>query len=178
MKINYKLTNSDFLQYQLYTSSKSETHKKRRRNSRVVVPILFLLYGFYLTNRDESYGGIIAFGFTSVLWFFLYPKYSKWRYERYFKKHVEDNYKNRIDNTVELDFDENYISTKDFTSESKINGAEIKELIETQNHFFIKLATDLSLIVPKHAVTDQEELKKRITDFGANYNNELSWVWK
>ncbi|MCP3932303.1 MAG: YcxB family protein [Bacteroidetes bacterium] len=53
---------------------------------------------------------------------------------------------------MEIDFDENFVNVKDYTSESKINGTELKELIETQNHFFIKLTTDLSLIVPKHSI--------------------------
>ena len=96
MTLNYQLTNSDFLEYQLYTSSKSETHKKRRKNSRIIIPILFLLYGFYLTKRDENYIGVIVFGITAILWFVFYPMYSKWRYKRHFKKHVEENYKNRI----------------------------------------------------------------------------------
>ncbi|WP_274184475.1 YcxB family protein [Flavivirga sp. 57AJ16] len=178
MTINYKLTNSDFLEYQLYTSSKSETHKKRRRNSRVLVPILFLLYGFYLTKRDENYIGILVFGITAILWFILYPLYSKWRYERHFKKHVEENYKNRINKPVEIEFNENSVNAKDFTSESKINGTELKELIETKNHFFIKLTTDLSLIVPKHSIENQMEFKKRVTELGAEYVNELNWKWK
>lgn len=38
---------------------------------------------------------------------------------------------------VETDFDENSVNAKDFTSESRIKGLELKEMIEIQNHFFI-----------------------------------------
>ncbi|HMC01955.1 MAG TPA: YcxB family protein, partial [Flavobacteriaceae bacterium] len=115
---------------------------------------------------------------TAILWFVFYPMYSKWRYKRHFKKHVEENYKNRINKPVVIDFSENSVNAKDFTSETKINGTELKELIETKNHFFIKLTTDLSLIVPKHSIKNRTEFKKRVTEFGAEYVDELNWKWK
>jgi hypothetical protein len=178
MKINYKLINSDFIAYQLYTSSKSESYQKRRRNNRFIGPIVMILYGLYTIKKDENYIGIIISGILAILWFLFYPLYSKSRYERHFKKHVEENYRNRINKTVEIDFEENFINTKDFTSESKINGTELKELIETQNHFFIKLTTDLSLIVPKHSIENKAEFKKCLTELGAEYVDELNWKWK
>jgi len=178
MKVNYQLTNSDFLEYQLYTSSKSELHKKRRFRSRIIIPIIYLLFGLYLANKNENSGIGIMFGGIGIGWFAFYPVYSKWRYKRHFKKHVEENYKNRINKPVEIDFDENSVNAKDFTSESKIKGTELKELIETKNHFFIKLRTDLSLIVPKHSIENELEFKKRITELGAEYINELNWEWK
>ena len=178
MVINYQLTNSDFLEYQLYASSKSKSHKKRRRNNRFIGPIVMLLYGFYMSNKDGNYVGITISGILGVLWFLFYPIYSKWRYERHFKKHVEESYKNRINKPVQIDSNEDSINAKDYGSESKINGNELKELIETQNHFFIKLMTDVSLVIPKYAVEDKTEFKKRITNFGAMYINELNWKWK
>ena len=177
MTINYQLTNSDFLEYQLYTSSKSELHKKRRFRSRIIIPIIYLVLGLF-ANQSGKFGIGIAFVIFGILWFVFYPLYSKWRYKNHFKKHVEENYKNRINKPVEIDFDENSVNAKDFTSESKINGTELKELIETKNHFFIKLTTDLSLIVPKHSVENQTEFKKRVTELGAEYVDELNWKWK
>ncbi|APY06831.1 hypothetical protein BWZ20_00315 [Winogradskyella sp. J14-2] len=178
MTINYQLTNSDFLEYQLYTSSKSELHKKRRFRSRIIIPILYLVLGIFFANQSEKFGIGIAFIVFGILWFVFYPLYAKWRYKNHFKKHVEENYKNRINKPVEIDFNENSVNSKDFTSESRINGTELKELIETKDHFFIKLQTDLSLIVPKHSIENQTEFKKRVTELGAEYVDELNWKWK
>lgn len=61
---------------------------------------------------------------------------------------------------------------------SKINRTELKELIETKDHFYIKLSTDLSLIVPKHSIENETEFKNRITELGAEYVDELNWEWK
>ncbi len=91
---------------------------------------------------------------------------------------MEENYKNRINKPVEIDLDENSISAKDFTSESRINGTKLKELIETKNHFFVKLTTDLSLIVPKRSIDNQLEFKRIVIQFGAEYIDDLNWEWK
>jgi hypothetical protein len=120
----------------------------------------------------------LIFVLIAIFWFFLHPIYSRWRYKNHFKKHVAENYKNRINKPVEIDFTENSVNAKDFTSESKIYGTELKELIETKNHFFLKLKTDLSLVVPKHSIENQSEFKKRITELGAEYIDELNWEWK
>lgn len=178
MNINYQLKNSDFLEYQLYTSSKSKIHKKKRFRSRIIIPILYLLLGLLFANKNEGYIIGIALAGLGILWFAFYPMYSKWSYKKHFQKHVEENYKNRINKTVEIDFDENSLKVKDFTSESRINGTELKELIETKNHFFIKLTTDLSLIVPKHSIENKMDFKKRVTELGAEYIDELNWEWK
>ena len=178
MTINYQLTNSDFLEYQLYASSKSKLHKKRRFQSRVIIPIIYIIFGLYLANKNrDNIIGIVFVG-VGLLWLVFYPMFSKWRYKRHFTKHVEENYKNRVNKPVEIDFDENSVNAKDFTSESKISGAELKELIETKNHFFIKLTTDLSLIIPKHAIENKEEFKNRVIKLGAEYIDELNWKWK
>ncbi len=178
MRLNYHLSNSDFLEYQLYSSSKSKLHTKKRFRSRVLLPLIYLVFGLYIYNKNENSTLALIFVGIAVLWFFLYPIYSKWRFKKHFQKHVEENYKNRINKPVEINFEENSLSTKDFTSESKINGAELKELIETKNHFFIKLTTDLSLIIPKEAVENKTEFKQRVIGLGAEYVNELNWEWK
>ncbi len=177
MTINYKLTNSDFLEYQLYASSKSELHKKKRFRFRLIIPILYLVIGIYSASQNGKFGIGIAFILFGVLWFACYPLYSRWTHKNHFKKHIKENYKNRINKPVKIDFGTNSVNVKDFTSESRINGTELKELIETKNHFFIKLTTDVALIVPKHSIENQTEFKKRVTELGAKYVNDLNWKW-
>lgn len=178
MNISYQLSNSDFLEYQLYASSKSELQKKKRFRSRIMIPIIYLLVAMYFAYKREEVGLGIAFLIFGILWFLFYPLYSKFRYKKHFQKHVEENYKNRTNKQVEINFEGNSLNIKDFTSESRINGNELRELIETKNHFFIKLTTDLSLILPKHSIENQTEFKKLVTELGAEFINELNWKWK
>jgi len=48
MKLEYTLNFTDFLEYQLYVSSKSELHKKNRNKTRIVVPIIYIVFGLYI----------------------------------------------------------------------------------------------------------------------------------
>ncbi|MEM9545205.1 MAG: YcxB family protein [Bacteroidota bacterium] len=178
MTITYHLTISDFLAFQLYMSSKSELQNKRRRNARFFPPIFFLLYGVYLTRRDANFMGILIFIVTTILWIVLFPLYARWRYKRHFKKHIEENYKNRLNVPVEIEFHNDFITTRDFSSESKINGAELKEIIETSTHFFLNMTTDVSFIIPKHSIDNKEEFKKCVTEYGTKYIDERNWRWK
>ena len=178
MTINYQLSNSDYLTFQLYTSSKSELHKKRRNLSRILIPVIYVLFGIYLVMFSRVVTSGYVFIGLSIVWYALHPFYSRWRYKNHFKKHVEHNYKNRINKPISIEFDKDFIISKDFTSESKISHSELKELIEIDSHFFIALTSDLALIVPKHVVSDIIAFKKKITDYGADYKDELNWKWK
>ncbi|TNE29220.1 MAG: hypothetical protein EP346_06605 [Bacteroidetes bacterium] len=178
MTINYQLTTSDFLEYQLYFSSKSELHKKKRFQSRIIVPIIYVFLGLFVARMEGYIRVGIVFTIIGIIWFAFYPLYSKWRYKRHFQKHVEENFKNRINQPIELEADESSLKAKDLISETTINGTELKELIETQKHFFIKLTNDSSLIVPKKSIENETEFIQSITDLGAEYINELNWKWK
>ena len=178
MNVHYQLSNSDFLEHLLYTSSKSKMDNKKRFRTRIRIPVVYILLALFFYFKNENPTSAIIFSGIAVLWFFLYPTYSKWSYKKHLQKHVEVNYKNRINKPVEISFDQNSMFVKDFTSESRIDGTELKELIETKNHFFIKLTTDLSLIIPKSSIENQIEFKKDVIDLGAIYVDELNWVWK
>lgn len=143
-----------------------------------MVPIIYLLLGLYLAYKSQGVEIGILFAGIGIVWYLFYPMYSKWRYKKQFQKYVEENYKNRVNKLIEIDFNENSVNTKDSTTESKIKGTELKELVEIKEHFFIKLTTDSSLIIPKQHVIDFVEFKRKVTDLGADYVNELDWEWK
>lgn len=178
MNLNYTLSKEDFLEYQLYASSKSKSHKNRRWRSRIIIPIIYIAFGFFLTSAHNNMATGLVFAAVGVVWYLFYPKYSKWRYKNHFQKHIDEHYQNRIGKSVELIVNETSLFTKDFTAETKINASELKELIELSNHFFIKLTTELALIVPKSAITDLKDFKNDILNLGATFIDETQWQWR
>ena len=178
MNLNYKLTNTDFIQYQMFSTSKSKLDNKKRFRSRILFPIILTGLAIYMLVNNENTILAVVYLSLSLLWFFLYPTYSKWRVKKYFERHVAENYANRIGTDVKIEFKENLISMSGLTSQSEINKTELKELIETEIHFFLKMATGLSLIIPKRAIKNQFEFKAKVTDLGAEYVNEINWQWK
>ncbi len=179
MKLEYILIFSDFLEYQLYVSSKSESHKKSRNKSRIIVPIIYVILGLILLLIDKTIVAI-AFFLFSLLWFLFYPFYSKYRYKKHFETHIKESYKNRIGKKVKLNFDSNsdFVETSDLGSQSKIMDSEFKKLIELKEHFFLKLKSDMSIIIPKRAIPDQDMFKKLFLDINLEYIDDSNWEWK
>ena len=179
MKLEYKLNFSDFLEYQLYLSSKSELHKKNRNRARIVVPIIYIVLGLIIFFTDKL--GLALFFFVfAIIWLLFYPLYSKWKYKKHFEKHIKANYKNRVGKKAELIFDTDvdFLETSTFGAQSRIQASEFDKLIEIKEHYFLKLKSELSIILPKRAVIDHEKFKKLFSDINLEYVNELDWEWK
>ncbi|WP_298761308.1 YcxB family protein [uncultured Psychroserpens sp.] len=179
MTLNYTLNFDDFLEYQLYASSKSKRQKQNRNKSRLVIPIIYVILGlvmFVLKKTELS----ILFILFALLWYVFYPLYSKGRYKRHFENHIKENYTNRIGKENELTFGDeaDFIETSSFGSQSRIQESEFDKLIELKDHYFLKLKSELTIIIPKRAVTDHAEFKKLFTDIDLDYVDELDWEWK
>lgn len=179
MKLEYTLNFSDFLECQLYVSSKSELHKKNRNKSRIVVPIIYIVLGLFILYLKKTELAILFFAFA-VIWFLFYPLYSKWKYKKHFEKHIKENHKNRIGKKAILNFDKDsdFIETADFGTQTKIQNSEFDKLIELKDHYFLRLKSELTLIIPKRAVSEQEKFKKLFSDIDLEYVDELNWEWK
>lgn len=178
MTIEYQLTKSDHLEYQLYSSSKSDLHRKGRFRSRIIVPIIYILSGLFVAGKTGSVNYAIVFIMIGIIWLAFYPFYSKWRYKRYFQSSIEEKFKNRENTPIELEINEDSVKVKEVDSETTIIGSKLKQLIETKNHFFIKVNTNEALVVPKNAIENEGEFKQHLTAWGAEYVNELLWYWQ
>jgi c-di-AMP phosphodiesterase-like protein len=176
MKINYKLKLSDFLEYQLYASSKSELQKKTINKTQIIVPIIYVILGGYIFISLNRVIGIIII-LLGLLWYIFYPKYAKRRNKKHFEKHIIENYSNRVDKLIELEFTPEFMFEKELTSESKIMVQEFDKLIELKNHFFVQLKSKLAFVIPKHAISDEITFKKKISEYNVDYVNELNWKW-
>lgn len=178
MKIEYTLGKSDFLTYQLYAASTSKNIKKNRRNARLIPPVFFILVGIYLLYRDNSPIGILMFVVLSILWFFFYPMYQKYKYERHYKKHIDENYANRINLSTTIEFEKEYITSKNKIGESKIKTSEIKKMIELKSHYLFELLDKQALIIPKISIEDIERFKTEMHCLNISSENKTNWEWR
>lgn len=178
MEIGYTLDEDDFLQYQLYTSSKSKTIKRKRLFLWILIPLLYLgLAIFNYVYKNELLFPLILIVFA-ILWFIIYPIYSKSRYKKHYKKHVKNNYKTRFFKPIELNINQNFIEAKDFTGESKINISEIEYLVELKNQFLIHVSSNASIIIPKRDLKEIDDFKNEFIKLSIPIKDELNWKWK
>lgn len=178
MTINFYLTPDDFLIHQLYTASKSELVNKKRRRNRLSVPIIYLIFSLMLffIGGLSALGGI--FILVAILWYVLYPLYSKKRYINHYKKHIEEHYTNRINREVAFTIESDMLYSRDGVSETKIDTQEINQLVELKDQYLVKLKTNQSFIIPKNKVEDKETFRSIFDQIAVEYLDETSWEWK
>ena len=177
MKLNYSLSELDFLNYHMYASSKSKIQIKKRRRNRLIIPLFYVFFGLFLIWANKNLG-FLFLGFA-LLWYLIYPKYSKWYHKKHFEKHIKENHKNRVNKPVEIEFFEDHFTSKDAASESTTKTSELDELIEVDDYFYIKLVSGLSFIIPKSAVKDGEDFKNMIVNtYTVEYINEVNYKWQ
>ncbi len=180
MTLKYSLDENDYLHNQLFISSKTERIKKQRTRSWIIISLGFfsLAYLFSQTDKDIFAYYFIGIGILST---FLYPLYHKSYYRKHYQKYIADTLKNRFGETVTVTFTDTNIECVDRTGDSKINLAEIEEIFETGEYFYLKIKSGVSLIIPKLKIETNDnleiELKALADKLNVNYTSELNWKW-
>lgn len=177
MILKYKIKEQDFLDFQLFTASKSDRINKKKRNGWILLTVgaIVIAFLFYLKENTTI---TIYFGFVAVVCGLFYPKYFKWRYKKYYKTYIKENYSKRFGETETLEINDNHILSKDKTGEGKINLSEIEIINETDNHFFLKISIGASLLIPKKELKNVDKLREKFKEIGLAINNETNWNWK
>jgi len=172
MKLTYRLQASDFLDYYLYTTFKSESIKKKRRNSVLfftLIPVGFALYFLYQENSNV----MLYFGALALIAGLFYPKYFDWRYKKHFQYFIKDNLSDRINQPTELEIDKKSIFSKDVAGEGKIKLKEVDEITETDKHFFFQISSGMSLIIPKSELENEDAFKSELESLGLSITTDL-----
>lgn len=176
MQYKYQLSEEDFLAYQLFNASNSKIANRRKSmNQRMLsFGISLAALGFYFLN---NYPGAILFALLAPLTFLFYPQYHRWRFKKHYQKYIKENYTNKINRDIELNIQEDHLSLKDAVSETIINIEDIGAIHETQRHFFVKISTGNSLLIPKEKINNLNDLLRQFSELGIPIVNELNWSW-
>ena len=181
MTIGYFLDKDDFLNYQLYTASQSENIKKKRLRGRIILPVIYLLFGL-LGFSNQRNGMMIVAIIVALLWYFCYPLWDRKRYIRHYEQFIKEHRKERDGKAATLTFTKDFIYAAEGEMESKIPVAEIEQVTEINTNIFIKLKSGQSLILSKNKIDEVGDfiifLKAFAEKLGINYSRELDWKWR
>lgn len=163
MELEFTLSRLDYLEFQLFASTKSETIKKNRKKARNRLPIIYLILGTILLTLSDKVFAII-FYLIGFLWYLLYPILSKKRYSKYYGKYVDENFKNRFNTLIKLRIEDNYetIETSDLEGETKLKISEIERVYEIKRFIYIKMKSGTYLIIPKYKIDNTENLRETL----------------
>jgi hypothetical protein len=181
LEIKFRRNKQDHLIFQLYTASTSKNIKQKRRNSRLIVSLFYLVLGFSFIMTD-NYTGLTIFIGLGIAWFFIYPKYTAYRYKKHYQKHIDETFGNDEEAEVVMEFRDDYIRSIMDKNECKIQNNEIKCIEETKHYIFIILKQGMGYILPKAKVAEYNELlswlEKTASRLNINWNKNLDWKWK
>ncbi len=175
MKFEYELRDDDFLTFQLFTSSTSPRIIRKKRNGWMFLTLGSIIFGslFYAVGNTPLAVYLAVFAVIAAI---FYPMYFKWRYKRHYQNFIKDSYSNSLGIMQTLEFHPDHVFLKDKTGESTVILEEIEEATEIDSHFFIKLSTGVSLIIPKDRITP-DEVRTKIKDSGINIIDFTHWKW-
>lgn len=180
MILNYALDENHYLAHQLYIASKSERIIKKRFKNRIIVPIIYVLFGILLYTI-ENITLAIVFVLFAVLWYFVYPIWERKRYVNHYKAFIKENFGSKLNHVATVELGCDFIHTVDNGSESKVSTNEVLEFIEISSVFFVKIDGGQCLIIPKENSSDVEAIKLRLKELGnilnVPYSEELNWKW-
>jgi membrane protein implicated in regulation of membrane protease activity len=162
MKFEYQLSEEDFLAYQLYTAFHSDSVKRKMRNGRLWLSLGALMLGALCFMVQYLIMGVY-FVLIAVLVLLFFSRYFRWRYQRHFRNHIREHYTERMGVTQSIEFTKDHLRLADKTSEGKVDLSEIKEVVETNQQFFVQLASGISVIVPKNEINAMA-FRQQVTD--------------
>lgn len=176
MKFDYKIESGDFLEFQLFTAAKDDVIQKRKIKGWIFLTIAFAILALFSFMKSSMYLGAY-FALLAVVSSLFYPRYFKWKYKKQYGNFILRNYSKRFGEPAELEITKTHILSKDKVAEGKVKLSEIEVINETRDHFFIKISTGMSFIIPKREIDASIDLKSEFEKIGLKINEQLDWAW-
>lgn len=94
MILKYRLEEGDYLTFQLYTASKSERIKKKRRQSIIIGVSMFALASLLFFKTNNDFLGYF-FGAVTILSAIIFPVYLRYLYKKHYRNYVRETLKTK-----------------------------------------------------------------------------------
>ena len=162
MEIKYRVTEEDYIKFNIYHAENSKAHKKSYYTLKYLLSLIcglaIYFIGSNLFNQPKLYWGIIAIVFV-LAWIIRFPK----TYEKIIRKSVEsmlkdkDNSSMLCENTMIIGEDEIRVINKHTTEIISKEG--IKEVKVYDDMILIYLSDFAAHIIPTRYLTDETKEK-------------------
>lgn len=180
VNLKYALEKEDYVMFQLLVASTSDRIKKKRKRSRIIIPIIYLAFaafGGYTGDTTMS----IVFLVLSLIWFLFYPKYEAWKYKKHYNSFVDENFKSHYGLETKTQLGETEIYSENSKGNTTVKVEDITEIIETEQYLFVRLGVGMGLIFPKEKIQNLQELENWISttsdQLGIPNQVNLNWSW-
>ena len=162
MMISYKLTEQDFIDFNVYHMNNSKTMKKTVLMQRLFGPLSFIIgifVAYKITDIPLWYWSI-CFAIAAVLWFALYPKMLERRIRKQVKKMLSEGQNKILLSDTTLTVNEEGIKCTTEYNETNTKFSAINKVEITNKHIFVYNNAVSAIIIPLSAFETQNEVDK------------------
>lgn len=176
MRLSYTLDENDFLEFNLYTASKSDSFNKKMRRGMIFLLVMILIMSIYLIAY-KHYEWLFYPAALIVVVLFFYKKYYKWRLKKSYLKYIQSNHKDQLKKEEILELKPKSVYVKNQLGEGSIGYKDVVRLTEIEHHMMLLLQSGTSIVVPKKEISDLAAFKSFFTDKNIQVIEELDWKW-
>jgi hypothetical protein len=179
MTFNYHLSESDFLDYLFYSTSRSRKVQKRRALNKLILMIIYVVMGLFLFNRNGPIASAVFFVLCIPLYFF-YNAFEKKQYNRHFTRFIQNHFQSLVNKPSTITFDDDTVRVID-DEDITYPVTDIEEIHETGSLIMLQMKSGTAVLIPKAQITDLSSLTSKVELLEARgiplYRN-VTWKWK
>ena len=154
MRLEFSLSENDYLTYNLYIISKNQKRKwlPKLLGFLSLLIIIYTIFNFQNINFPESIFPLLIFVFITFYVFFGKNRYLK----KTLKSNIRKNYQKNIDRMILMDINEDFIIDKQGENETKTSVLELTEIISIPTLFLLKISENRAFIISKSQINIDE----------------------
>ena len=176
MRIEFSLSENDYLTYNLYVLSKNQKRKwlPRLLGFLSLLIIIYTIFNFRNINLQGLMFPLLFFAIIASYVFFGKNIYLK----KILKSNIRKNYQKYINKTVLMDINESFIIEKRGENETKTSVSELIEIISIPTLFLLKISENRAYLISKSQINiDEVEsfLQELANKLNIKYINDLKF---
>lgn len=176
MKLEFNLTENDFLNFQLFTAAHSKRIQNKKLKGWIILTVSPAALSIFSYKMGDNFTSIYC-GVLSVIFAIFYPLYFKLVYKRHYKAYTKEVFSKRTGTAIEIELFSDVIVTKDKLGEGRFKVSEITKVDETAGQFFVNTSMGNAIIIPKIGSTNHDELRNQFAEMGLNVVDNIGWKW-
>lgn len=159
MKIEYKLTKEDYIQYNLYYMDTSDTVRKSLFRQRYITSLVFLVFPFImgLVSNIPLWYWLAVFILAYILWVAYYPRYFRSYSKKRIQKMMEEGKSEKLLGLHSMELTEEGITETTSYGVSKISWTMMERIDETDLYIYIFFNAFTAFVVPLRIFKSEDE---------------------
>lgn len=160
MELNYKITEQDYIDFNVFHAKNSKAVQKQVTLQRVLVPIIYVVLSILMSAfLDITFLIIfIPFLLVGILWFLYYPAYFYRLIKRNSTKMMREGKNDAVLGTHKMIFTEEGLREVSPKGEMTVSWSGIEEFSEGDTGFYLYNSGLSALIIPKKELGNSEKV--------------------